>query len=931
MGQFVAGLFLFLVPGTLPAYVQYRDGGKDSRIMTVVSVFLYDFLILVCTGGAAYLLFGDVVFSIKYDPYLLLYVFWFVGAYGFSFVLGILTGMKKPGTLRGLGRAGVLFGSVLWIVFLAGLFYDDYAKRHLAINEVCSHNLSLALDGNGENSDYIELYNPSFTQVSLDGFCLTDQETAEEARRLPEITIAPRSYLLLFADGTARTVRDEETGETLVYLGFRLNEMGETLTLFDRGGAVIDRVETPRLGADVTYARLRDGRGAFDIVKNGTPGASNETLESYVIPTLAVPVFSEESGFYEQPFALSLRAGEGEKIYYTLDGSAPTADAALYTSPILIEDASGRENYYANIENIARDGDYQPDHLLDKGTVVRAVCVNETGEVSEIASRSYFVGFGEKSGYDRVQVLSVAAAEDDFFSPDRGIYVLGDTYREWLENYRAYRDYGNVAWRSFAANYTHSDKTKERPVTVALFDTEGGLVSEERIGVRVRGGSSRNLRQKGFNFYAREEYGEDPLGLAAKMLRTSGSIDTNVTMLRDVFNQSLVADRRLDIQPGEPCQVFLNGEYWGLYNLQTRFTGKYFEEQYGIDRDNVVMVKQGSRVSIGTDGDMGLYEELLTFAKEQDLSRPEAYEKISQMMDIQSFIDHYCFEIYIANTDWPLNNVCCWRTRTAGQTSEPGRTSEPGQTAESGRASEYADGRWRWGLYDTDESTGIYEDGMGTYAADPFSEESHWFGTPLETPLMSDLIQNEAFRKQFTLTFMDMVNQNFAYESVHDKLYRMAAVYAEPMVKSYHRFNPGEFTQDTFWDNIAIIDEFYEKRADYVVADFAGALGLTGREGTVTLQTAWKEPETGEETLSSACGSIALNTILPELSQGEWSGGYLTDYPVTVTAHPAEGYRFAGWYQYAGGEGGFVSEQESLEAEVRAEGICLRAVFEPTE
>ncbi|MBD5517922.1 MAG: hypothetical protein HDR07_05340, partial [Lachnospiraceae bacterium] len=656
----------------------------------------------------------------------------------------------------------------------------------------------------------------------------------------------------------------------------------------------------PELVADVTYARLQDGRDSWDIVKNGTPGESNEKLTAYVIPTLAEPVFSAKSGFYEQPFALSLQAGEGETIYYTLDGSTPTADSECYTGPIWIEDASGKDNHYANIENIAIDGDYQPDHRIDKGTVVKAVCVNEKGETSDIASQTYFVDFAPKSGYERVRIMSVVVEDDDFFSPDRGIYVLGDKYRDWV----AYRE--DMGY-SFAANYTHPDKTTERPVTVTMFDTDGTLLTEERIGVRVRGGSSRNLRQKGFNFYTRKEYGEDPLGLAAKMLRTSGSIDTNVTMLRDVFNQSLMADRHLDIQQGEPCMVFLNGEFWGLYNLQTRYTKQYFEEQYGIDRDRIVMVKQDNRVSIGTDQDLALYNEMVSYAHKQDLSEPEAYERIGQMMDIQSFIDHYCFEIYIGNTDWPLNNVCCWRTRT-----------EDGESA-------YEDGRWRWGLYDTDESTGIYAEGMGTYTADPFLEEAHWFGAPLTTPLMSNLIENEAFKKQFTLTFMDMVNKNFAYEQVHDKLYQMAEVYAEPMVKSHRRFNGEVYTQDTFWDNIAVIDEFYEKRGDYVVDYFARALALSGTEGTVTLQTACMIPETGETELSSACGSITLNTIVPELTRGEWSGRYLTDYPVTATAQPAEGYRFVGW------EGSSSSDEVCLEAEVSAEGICLRAVFEPIE
>ena len=900
IGQFIAGFFLFIVPGMLPAYVRYKDTGKDGRFSAGVAVLLYDFLILVCTGGIVYLLFGDVIFSIKYYPYVLLYVFWLVGAYGFSFVLGVVNGLRRPRVFRGCGRTAVLIGSALWILFMAGIFYDDHAKRHIVINEVCAHNLSLALDDAGENSDYIELYNPSYTLVPLDGFCLTDQGEVQEAHRLSGINIAPRSYLLLFADGAAKTERTEEEGEAFIHLGFRIGEKGETLTLFDRGGSVIDQVEVPELAADVTYARLQDGRDSWDIVKNGTPGESNEKLTAHVIPTLAEPVFSAKSGFYEQPFALSLQAGEGETIYYTLDGSTPTADSACYTGPIWIEDASEKENHYANIENIAIDGDYQPDHRIDKGTVVKAVCVNEEGETSDIASQTYFVDFASKSGYERVRIMSVVVENDDFFSPDRGIYVLGDKYRDWV----AYRE--DMGY-SFAANYTHPDKTTERPVTVTLFDTDGTLFTEERIGVRVRGGSSRNLRQKGFNFYTRKEYGEDPLGLAAKMLRTSGSIDTNVTMLRDVFNQSLMADRHLDIQQGEPCMVFLNGEFWGLYNLQTRYTKQYFEEQYGIDRDRIVMVKQDNRVSIGTDQDLALYKDMVSYAHKQDLSQPEAYERIGQMMDIQSFIDHYCFEIYIGNTDWPLNNVCCWRTRT-----------EDGESA-------YEDGRWRWGLYDTDESTGIYAEGMGTYTADPFLEESHWFGAPLTTPLMSNLIENEAFKKQFTLTFMDMVNQNFAYEQVHNKLYQMAGVYAEPMTKSYHRFNPGEYTQDTFWDNIAVIDEFYEKRGDYVVDYFARALALSGTEGTVTLQTACMIPETGETKLSSECGSVTLNTIMPELTQGEWSGRYLTDYPVTATAQPAEGYRFVGW------EGSSSSDEVCLEAEVSAEGICLREVFEPIE
>ena len=930
MGQFVSGVILFVIPGILTAALRCRDGKKKSGVQMAADALCYALVILAFVSGVLYLLFGDTVFSVKYHVDVLLYAFAFVGAYGFSFVLGLFGRQKRLGA--GDGRRLLLALSGLWVVLLAGILYDDYAKRHVVLNEVCAKNLSLALDDRGKSSDYIELYNPSFTEVSLDGWYLTDQEELSENVRLKQAVIGPRSYLLLFADGSAGRHVDEESGEACYHLGFGLNEAGETLTLADDSGNTVDRVEVPSLATDISYARLKDGKDAWHIVKNGSPGKSNENLRAYVLPTLDAPSFSEESGFYGQPFGLTMSAGEGLRIYYTTDGSEPTAESTLYTEPVLMEDGSDRENNYANIEGTSEEGDYRPAGRLDKATVVKAVAVGDGGEVSETASAVYFVGFQEKTGYEGIRTLSVTVDPEDFFSQDRGIYVLGDDYQAWMENYRDYRrqeeyreegrswNYSSVSWLSFRANYTHPDKTKERPVVAALFDADGKLLGEERIGVRVRGGASRNLRQKGFNFYAREEYGEDFLGLRSMMLRTSGSIDTNVTMLRDVFNQSLVADRDLETQPGEPCAVFLNGEYWGLYNLQARFGAGYFEEKYGLSEDEVIVVKQDNRVSVGKEEDLALYEELVSYARREDLSEAGHYEEIGRMMDIQSFIDHYCFEIYIGNTDWPLNNLCCWRSREKDGTGE------------------HRDGRWRWGVYDTDESTGIYEEGMGTYESNPFLEESHWFGSPLTTPLMSALIENETFRRQFALTFMDMVNKNFAYRDVHDKLYGMAAVYAAPMVKSYHRFNDGTFTLDTFWENIGVIDEFYEKRADYVVPDFAEALGLSGETGEVALRvvsvTDVSEMTNVSEMQGAAefrggpdrqGGTILLNTVTPDLQDGEWRGIYFTDYPVTATAVPAEGYRFVGW------QGTYESDEEQIEAAVTREGICLRAVFAPVE
>jgi hypothetical protein len=66
-------------------------------------------------------------------------------------------------------------------------------------------------------------------------------------------------------------------------------------------------------------------------------------------PEAAVPLdaegmhFSAKSGFYNNGFSLTITADDGADIYYTLDGSIPTADSTKYTSPIEIKDASAEE------------------------------------------------------------------------------------------------------------------------------------------------------------------------------------------------------------------------------------------------------------------------------------------------------------------------------------------------------------------------------------------------------------------------------------------------------------------------------------------------------------------------------------------------------------------------------------------------------------
>ena len=152
--------------------------------------------------------------------------------------------------------------------------------------------------------------------------------------------------------------------------------------------------------------------------------------------------------------------------------------------------------------------------------------------------------------------------------------------------------------------------------------------------------------------------------------------------------------------------------------------------------------------------------------------------------------------------------------------------------------------------------------------------------------LYAALRQNEQFCKQFVLTFMDLLNTNFAVENVSEKLQ-----------------NHGE---DITW-----LNSFFAHRPDYMKKYLAKEFELTGWLETVTLYNA-----------DESKGKIQINTSTPVMSSGSWSGEYYTDYPVTVTACPAEGYEFIGW------SGSVNSTEITIEVPVIKGGVEIKAEFQ---
>lgn len=756
-----------------------------------------------------------------------------------------------------------LTGSLLFLTFF---LLSSYYRTHpanpallLKLNEVCTVNPGTPDNGSITYRDYVELYNPSEQEVSLEHIYLSDSKKDFSLGPLLADTIPAGGYYIVYADGSDT-------------LPFRLSG-NETLTLSyctegkdgSQSFTPIDSLFIPDLVPGAVYARPVDGKGT-PVPMRPSPGQSNETASI----VLEAPSLSEESGFYEGPLTLEIQASKGLSVYYTLDGSEPDPKSSLYTEPLILSDPSSKANVHSAHEDITSElNNYlSPEAPVDKAVTLKATAFDDAGNYSNTITAVYFLDFEDKAGYENTHILSLITDPENLFDREKGIYVRGSRYDHGLENLEISPD---LPWSELMdyMNYYWEGSDSERFAHLTLFDSNHSLSMEQECGIRIRGNQSRDFPQKSLTLFSRSRYGSKTF--SPVLFDTGFSypdvILNNSSQLKKIFFFSLVEDRNTAVQKYTPCQVFLNGEYWGMYYLMEKYSAEYLESYYGIDAENALLIKNTREVQDGNPEDVSLFKSLREYLK-QDMSDPELYKELLNQMDMQSFIDWMCTNIYIANTDTkPLDgNVFTWRAVLPGE-------------------GKYQDGKWRWMLYDLDDSLGVGIDiGVPSYAIDSFVEHAGYAPCGfLDDDPMPSLMGNEDFRRQFVLTFMDMANENFRSSRVSALLDDLETQYTDATSKSYERWNTNPIDVP-FEQQIEELRTFFSNRYDAIVPCLAEHFSLDGDLVSLTLSAE-----------NSEGGIVTLNTLTPNLSDGNWTGCYYTDYPITLTAAPMEGYIFTGW------------------------------------
>ncbi len=185
------------------------------------------------------------------------------------------------------------------------------------------------LDDDGERSGWIELYNGGSGTVSLNGWFLTDTRTNLAKWRFPRVTLLPEKHMLIFASGKGRT-----NNLVRLHTNFRLTAPGGYLALVNARTNIVSEFTYPRQAADVSYGRVRGEPAIAGPLLRPSPGKPNAIKGEGFAPEV---VFSHRSGTFQNAFTLKLSSGATNAIIrFTLDGTLPRSNSAVYTAPLLI-------------------------------------------------------------------------------------------------------------------------------------------------------------------------------------------------------------------------------------------------------------------------------------------------------------------------------------------------------------------------------------------------------------------------------------------------------------------------------------------------------------------------------------------------------------------------------------------------------------------
>ncbi|MCL1913152.1 MAG: lamin tail domain-containing protein [Eubacteriaceae bacterium] len=601
---------------------------------------------------------------------------------------------------------------------------EKYKNSPLVISEVLPSNTSYMETPSGDFEDLIEIHNRSDADISLGGWFLSDTSKDYHIWAFPnDLVLEAGGYLVVMASG-----KDGYDSAGNLHAAFKLRKDNEKVYL-SNGPMIADLIQYGKMRNNISFGLADpDDRTSLVYFAEPTLGKANDTAETYI--GFALPVeASRKSGVYDSPFSIELSCAQSSnEIHYTIDASKPDKNSPLYTSPIQIE----------------------------KNTTIRAASFREGSLPSDDTVATY-VFDKDTHGFP---VFFLTADNSDLFG-NSGVYhaPIGSRFRV--------------------------------PGHIELVEENGGGFSED-IMFRRHGTMSALNPQKSFALYFRERAGKTSLtydlfpgdsykvtNFRSFLLRTSGN-DWADLKCKDAFATTFARDSgmKVQIQANRPAIVYVNGQYWGMYNIRDQANEHYLASHYGADPDNVDIISFGHGIH---EGDYNEYNKLLDFVQNRNLNDPDVYRQLESMMDIDNYIDTSLCHIYYGNFD--TVNFKWWRERTEGA-------------------------KWQWILYDLDYAFYLPNQNNLALLTDP---QGHGVDKLFSSDLIYNLMKSTAFRERFLERIGMFWDSAFDSDKI---LASFQAAYDKRKAELPDNFKRWDITQKHHAAEVAEFDDFLRRRPE---------------------------------------------------------------------------------------------------------------------
>lgn len=483
----------------------------------------------------------------------------------------------------------------------------------LYISEVASSKIHLIRYKGRTMYEYVEIYNASDELMDLSGYRLEEDDAYYT---FENVYIKPKDYLLVALKGWVSS-----DYSAIQAVGLSLNSSGETIIFKNSDGIIIDYFETGYLLGDYSSGRAEGNGDTRVFFMEKTPGKENST--TVYTAYSKKPDFSSEGGMKNEAFYLNITAADDAIIYYTLNGGIPDNTSSVYTQPIAITE----------------------------DTVVRAVAISPNKLPSLCMTKTFIL---EKK-HD-LPIMCISSAPAGLFYDNYGIYADGPGHNEGPTPY-------------FGSNYF---KNLERLASFEYYETDGKIAVAFDGGIQIAGGYTREHAQKSLAIRLRDEYGlgeivypffDEGTNAFEHLLLRNGGQDGYITLMRDACIQNFAQELgTVDCKRGRPVAVYINGEYWGLYNLRDKLNSDYFTIKYNLDDDvEINIITEYSEAKNGSADD---WMDLKYFCQSTDFSIDENYYKLAERVDVQAFMDYVIVQTFFGNAD--THNINFWKPEIYG-------------------------------------------------------------------------------------------------------------------------------------------------------------------------------------------------------------------------------------------------------------------------